>query len=118
MKYEITVFALLVFVTGLALFAFEISGQSQAQTVHALFNLNSPSTGPFPSDWFTVPDGSQKTRRRVTLPQPDCIVRQSDCEDIAVINTLDGFNVDPRLSIPFDGAIDPTTVSSQTVFLV
>ena len=31
---------------------------------------------------------------------------------------LDGFNVQPRLSIPFDGQIDVTTVTSETVFLV
>jgi hypothetical protein len=90
----------------------------QAQAVHALFNLTSPATGPFPSDWFTVADGSQNTQRRVNLPMPDCLERKSDCQDVAVINTLDGFNVDPRLSIPFDGAIDPTTVSSDTIFLV
>src|SRR5262245_63602936 len=90
----------------------------QAQIVHALFNLSSPSTSPFPSNWFTVPDGSQITHLRVNLSEPNCSERRSDCEDIAVINTLDGFNVDPRLSIPFDGAIDPSTVSSETIFLV
>src|SRR5215813_14044080 len=86
--------------------------------VHALFDLATPTTGPFPSDWFTVPDARQNTRRRVNLPLPDCAVRQSDCEDLAVINTLDGFNLQPRLSIPFDGAIDVATVSSNTVFLI
>jgi hypothetical protein len=45
-------------------------------------------------------------------------VRPSDCEDLRVINTLDGFSADPRLSIPFDGLIDLTTVTSETVFLV
>ena len=44
--------------------------------------------------------------------------RPSDCADIDVINTLDGFNLQPRLSIPFDGPIDVSTVSSQTVFLL
>ena len=86
--------------------------------VHALFDLATPTTGPFPSDWFTVPDARQNTRRRVNLPLPDCAVLQSDCEDLAVINTLDGFNLQPRLSIPFDGAIDVATVSSNTVFLI
>jgi len=32
--------------------------------------------------------------------------------------TLDGFNLQPRLSIPFSGPIDVSTVSSRTVFLV
>jgi hypothetical protein len=48
---------------------------------------------------------------------PDCAARPSDCADVAVLNTLDGFNVQPRLSMPFDGLIDVSTVSSDTVFL-
>ena len=86
--------------------------------VHAVFELSTPATGPFPSDRFTVPDPSHNTRRRVNLPLPKCAVRPSDCEDLNVINTLDGFSADPRLSIPFDGPIDVTTVTSETVFLV
>jgi hypothetical protein len=54
----------------------------------------------------------------MNLPKPDCAVRPSDCADIDVINTLDGFNLQPRLSIPFSGDIDVSTVSSQTVFLI
>ena len=34
---------------------------------------------------------------------PRCDDRPSDCEDVAVINTLDGVNVQPRLSIPSMG---------------
>jgi len=86
--------------------------------VHAVFELSTPATGPFPSDWFTVPDASHNTRRWVNLPLPKCAVRPSDCEDLNVINTLDGFSADPRLSIPFDGLIDVTTVTSEAVFLV
>ena len=86
--------------------------------VHAVFELSTPTTGPFPSDRFTVPDPSHNTRRRVNLPLPNCAVRPSDCEDLNVINTLDGFSTDPRVSIPFDGPIDVTTVTSETVFLV
>jgi hypothetical protein len=86
--------------------------------VHALFNLDHPNTGPFPSDVFTVADSTHNTGRRVNLPYPDCSVRVSDCEDLDVINTLDGFGLTTRLSIPFDGAIDPNTVTSETVFLI
>jgi hypothetical protein len=86
--------------------------------VHAVFELSTPATGPFPSDWFTVSDASHNTLRRVNLPLPKCAVRPSDCEDLNVINTLDGFSADPRLSIPFDGPIDVTTVTSETVFLI
>jgi len=74
--------------------------------------------GLFPSDTFTVFDFTQNTLRRVNLPKPNCAQRPSDCADIDVINTLDGFNLQPRLSIVFDGPIDVSTVSSQTVFLL
>ncbi len=87
--------------------------------VEALFDLSSPATAPFPSDRFTVDDHDQKTGLRMSLPKPpDCVTRRSDCEDIAVINTLDGFNLQPRLSIPFSRAIDVSTVNSNTVFLI
>src|SRR5262245_5682133 len=86
--------------------------------VRALFNFAIPGGGPFPTDWFTVADQSHLTGQRIALPYPDCNQRPSDCEDRAVLNTLDGFNLQPRLSIPFDGSIDVTTVNSRTVFLI
>ncbi len=90
-----------------------------AQT-RPLFNLNLQSTtqSPFPSDRFTVGDPRQDTGLRVNLPTPNCTTNPSDCADVALLNQLDGFNLQPRISIPFDGAIDPATVSSKTVFLV
>jgi hypothetical protein len=80
------------------------------------------SSGMFPSDRLTVFDGSQNTRRRVNLATPaDCTstpAKALQCQDIAVLNTLDGFNLQPRLSIPFSGPIDLSTVNSDSVFLV
>ena len=73
---------------------------------------------PFPSNLYIVPDASQITGLRVDLPKPDCTTHPSDCADVAVLDTLDGFNIQPRISIPFSGPIDPSTVSSSTVFLV
>ena len=104
-------------VLALSFTSLGIPGQVLA-AVHAVFELSTPATGPFPSDWFTVRDASHNTRRRVNLPLPECALRPSDCEDLNVINTLDGFSADPRLSIPFDGPIDVTTATSETVFLV
>jgi pimeloyl-ACP methyl ester carboxylesterase len=73
---------------------------------------------PFPSNLFTVPDATQLTGVRVDLPQPDCSTNPSDCADVAVLNELDGFNIQPRISIPFSGPIELATVSNGTVFLV
>lgn len=91
---------------------------AHAAGVAPSFDLSSPSGAPFPSDRYTVADSTQLTGERVDLPKPNCTVRPSDCADIDVLNTLDGFNVQPRLSIPFTGAIDVTSVSSSNVFLV
>lgn len=77
-----------------------------------------PSTAPFPSNRYTVFDGAQITLRRVNLPQPDCAVRVTDCQDIAVLNSLDGFSTQPRITVPFDDDIDPASVTSDSVFLV
>ena len=87
-------------------------------TVHALFDLDRPETGPFPTDIFTVSDQTHNTGSRVNLPYPDCSVRVSDCEDLDVINTLDGFGLQTRISIPFDGSINPATVTDETVFVI
>src|SRR5436305_10898049 len=84
----------------------------------AAFDLANPDSGPFPSDRFTVADASQLTGRRVDLPLPDRATQPSDYDDISVINTLDGFNLQPRLSVAFSGPIDVNTVNSNTVFLI
>jgi len=89
-----------------------------AAGVQALFDLSAPATAPFPSDRFAVPDHSQNTGLRVNLPKPNCTSNPSDCADLDVINTLDGFNVQPRISIPFSDAIDVTSVNSDNVYLI
>src|SRR5262245_37395130 len=70
-------------------------------SIFAAFDLDTPDRGPFPSDRFTVDDPSQLTDRRINLPLPDATGRPSDYADLSVINTLDGFNLQPRLSIAF-----------------
>lgn len=103
-------------IVSTALLTLSMSGQGAV--TEALFSLESTTTGPFPSDWFTVADNSNLTHRRVSLPSADCETFVSDCEDLDVINHLDGFNVQPRLSIPFSGPIDPSSITSDAVFLV
>lgn len=72
----------------------------------------------FPSDRFTVFDRTQNTWRRVNLAKPDCTLNVVRCQDIDVLNTLDGFNIQPRLSIAFSGPLDVSSVHSDSVFLV
>ena len=93
--------------------------QSGRVSVRPLFDLRSPDRSPFPSDVFTVADPHENTGRRVNLPIPqDCRTYASDCEDVVVLNQLDGFNMQARISVPFDGDIKPESVTSETVFLV
>lgn len=82
------------------------------------FDIGVAAGAPFPTDFFTVSDEEQFTGLRVSLPKPNCAARPSDCEDIDVLNMLDGFNLNPRLAIPFDADIDPASVNSETVFLL
>jgi Bacterial virulence factor lipase N-terminal len=89
-----------------------------ADGVTVRFDPTDPQARPFPSDRLTVRDWSNNTYRRVNLPKPDCAVRVSDCNDISVINTLDGFSTQPRITVPFTGDINVASVNSNTVYLV
>jgi hypothetical protein len=73
---------------------------------------------PFPSNLYTTDDAGQATGLRVDLAKPNCAVRPSDCADIDVLNSLDGFNIQPRISVPFSGPIDLATATSDNIFLV
>ena len=71
--------------TLMALVEFCLGGVHKGKTVavrspqiHVLFGFDTPETGIFPSDVFTVADDSQKTGLRVNLPLPDCKVHVSD----------------------------------------
>lgn len=89
-----------------------------AEGVEVLFDRRERSKTMFPSNRFTVFDLSQNTLRRVNLARPDCAVNLVRCQDIDVLNKLDGFNIQPRLSIPFSGPIDVSSVNSDSIFLV
>jgi hypothetical protein len=94
------------------------SEMGQDARVYARFDLATPAGGPFPSDIFTVEDFSHVTGRRLAYPYPDCTLQRSDCDDLAVVNTLDGWGLQTRVSIPFAGDIDPSSVSSESIFVV
>ena len=73
-----------VLVVALAIHRPEAIGQAERAPhngVFALFDLGTPESGPFPSDIFTVEDGTENTGRRLAHPYPDCVLRPSDCDD-------------------------------------
>ncbi|HEY6511518.1 MAG TPA: Ig-like domain-containing protein [Burkholderiaceae bacterium] len=103
-----------------AAFAGAAAGASAGVTVR--FSASDPAATPFPSDRFTVRDWGNNTFRRVSLPLPaDCTstpAKALECADIVVVNELDGFSTQPRITIPFSGAIDPASATSDNIYLV
>ena len=70
-----------------------------------------------PDDALTVADTSQLTGRRMNLPLPDCTARPSDCDEIRLINQLDGWDLDPRVEVRFSGPVDVGRVTADTLYL-
>ncbi|MBI4608996.1 MAG: hypothetical protein HY726_08310 [Candidatus Rokubacteria bacterium] len=75
-------------------------------------------TALFPSDDFTVADPAQLTGRRVALPLPNCTVDPSGCDEIRLLNQLDGFSLNPRVALRVSAPLDLGSVTRDTVFLL
>jgi hypothetical protein len=84
----------------------------------------------FPSDAFTVRDGKQLTGRRVHFrkgldyPTVNGRVRRacssstySICDSFAQLNKLDGFDLQPRVVVPFTGQIKLSSVNDRNFFI-
>ena len=80
----------------------------------------------FPDNAFTVADASQLTGRRINfregidypniggVVQPSCTTADySICDAFAQLNKLDGFDLQPRVLVPFTGAIDLGSVNAS-----
>src|SRR4051812_24503166 len=79
-----------------------------------LFQPSSPAVGPFPSNALTVPTSLQKTGLQINLPLPaSCasLAVTSDCVNIQLLNQLDGFSINPRITVCFSGPANITTLS-------
>src|ERR1700694_4645231 len=79
-------------------------------------------TAIFPNDRFTVRDRTQLTGRRVNLrvgiDYPGCDqTNYSVCDSYAMLNKLDGFDLQPRVTIPFTGQIDVASVNDKNVYV-
>ena len=72
----------------------------------------------FPSDRQTVPDPRQSTGRRVALALPDCGVDAAGCDEIRLVNELDGWSVNPRVAIRFSGPVALESVTRASAFIL
>ncbi len=72
----------------------------------------------FPSDRLTAPDPRQSTGRRVALPLPDCASDAAGCDEVRLLNELDGFSVNPRIAVRFSGPIGLDSLTRANAFIV
>jgi len=76
----------------------------------------------FPDDFFTVRDTGMITGKRVNFRRgvdyPACNnSNYSICDAFAMLNTLDGFDLQPRVTVPFSGPIDVGSVTINDFFV-
>jgi hypothetical protein len=66
----------------------------------------------FPDNFFSVRDKRQLTGRRVHIKPPHCTrATYSICDSYAELNHLDGFDLQPRVTVPFTGPIKLASVN-------
>ena len=84
----------------------------------------------FPDNFFTVSDKGQVSGRRLNFRlgidypsvggavQPVCTDADfSICDGFAELNKLDGFDLQPRVTVPFTGAINLASVNDRNFFI-
>jgi hypothetical protein len=85
-----------------------------------LFNPASQEVGPFPSNALTIANSSQKTGLQVNLPPPSgCtpLSTATQCVNVELLNQLDGFNLNPRITVCFSAAVNVSTLSNGIFFV-
>ncbi len=102
---------------SLWLFLLLAPGYLSGAGVKVLFDPTSAAVGPFPTDFLTVPDPLEKSGLRVNLPLPNCTVRPTDCDEVRLINNLDGFSLQPRARVRFSAPVNPDTLRDGIYFV-
>lgn len=105
--------------TLLAPFAFSVLALPAWSATTVLFQPTSPAVGPFPSNALTVAASSQKTGLQVNLPPPSgCTLMStaSQCVNLELLNQLDGFSVNPRITVCFSAPVNVSTLNNGIFF--
>jgi hypothetical protein len=77
-----------------------------------------PDTRVMPSNAFTVADSAQLTGLRINLPLPSCGASDySTCDDLRLLNLQDGFDLRPRVTVPFSGPINVGSVTPSDLYV-
>src|SRR5881296_1820432 len=106
------------------------TAQVSAGSTVAVMHGSSYGSRIFPDNAFTVADASQLTGRRINfregidypniggVVQPSCTdADYSICDAFAQLNKLDGFDLQPRVLVPFTGAINLGSVNASDFFI-
>ena len=99
---------------------FLIGGALRAGDTSPIFQTELPLIGPFPADSLTTPDPNQLTGRRINFPAPAaCALTPTltACSDALLLNQLDGFSLNPRITVCFSDAISPDTLRTGIRFV-
>ena len=101
----------------------------QASTT-AVLRGNNPYTRIFPDNFFTKPDKTELTGRRLNFAlgrdypnfnggiQSSCTAADySICDAYNELNKLDGFDLQPRVTVPFSGPIDLASVTAEDFYI-
>jgi len=108
--------------TAALLVSFSATTGAHAASAVAVVQGTTYRTMMFPNDALTVPDPSQLTGRRLNFrlgpDYPPCTATNiSACDVFTQLNRLDGFDLQPRVTIPFSGPIDVSSVNDSDVFI-
>jgi hypothetical protein len=72
----------------------------------------------FPTDRLTEADPGQLTGRRVRLSLVNCFEAPSSCDEIGLLNGLDGWSVNARMTLAFTAPIALDSVTRSSVFVL
>ena len=72
----------------------------------------------FPTDRLTQADPAQLTGRRIHLSLVKCREAPSTCDEINLLNGLDGWSVNPRMTLAFTGRIALDSIDRASAFVL
>ncbi len=72
----------------------------------------------FPTDSLTQADPAQLTGRRIHLSLVKCREAPSTCDEITLLNGLDGWSVNPRMTLAFTGRIALDSIDRASAFVL
>ena len=71
-----------------------------------------------PTDRLTQADPAQLTGRRIHLSLVSCRETPSTCDEINLLNGLDGWSVNPRITLGFSGPVKLDSITRSSVFVL